>query len=63
MLYNDGVMYRSDDATVWRKYEDLNTLKPWGNYEQYCPWTVLSGTSVIVMVSHVRGVWLHRVRS
>jgi hypothetical protein len=63
MLYRDGRMLRSADARVWTLYEDLNTLKPWGNYELYCPWTHLSGTpDVLVMVSHIMGVWLHRLR-
>lgn len=61
LLYVDGVMYRSDDGRVWRSYQDLRALKPWGNYEQYCPWTILEGTDVVVMVSHLEGVWLHKL--
>ncbi len=62
MLYRDGKMYRSQNGEVWTLYEDLTEMKPWGNYEQYCPWTILEDTDVIVMVSHIRGVWLHRVK-
>jgi len=62
MLYRDGRMYRSETGEVWRPYEDLTTLKPWGQYELYCPWTYLENTDVIVMVSHVRGVWLHKIK-
>lgn len=62
MLYRDGVMYYSHDAKVWHLYEDLTSLKPWGNYEKYCPWTQLGDTDVLVMVSHIMGVWLHRLR-
>lgn len=62
MLYRDGRMYRSETGEVWRPYEDLTTLKPWGRYEQYCPWTYLENTDVIVMVSHIMGVWLHKIK-
>lgn len=63
MLYRSGVMYRSDDAVHWTVYEDLTALKPWGAWEQYCPWVHLSGTpDVLVMVSHIMGVWLHRLK-
>ena len=55
-------MYRSETGEVWRPYEDLTTLKPWGRYEQYCPWTYLENTDVIVMVSHIMGVWLHKIK-
>lgn len=61
MLYHDGQMYRSVDGRVWRLYQDLRMLKPWGGYEQYCPWALLEGTDVIVMVSHTEGVWLHKL--
>lgn len=61
-LRESGVMYISADAETWTVYQDLNAIKPWGNYEQYCPWTHLSGTTdVLVMVSHIEGVWLHRL--
>lgn len=62
MLHHDGRMYRSETGEVWRPYEDLTTLKPWGRYEQYCPWTYLENTDVIAMVSHIMGVWLHKVK-
>jgi hypothetical protein len=62
-LYRDGVMYRSEDGAQWRVYQDLNEIQPWGAYEKYCPWTWLEDTDVIVMVSHIRGVWLHRYKA
>lgn len=63
MLYRNGVMYYSDDARVWKVYEDLTKLKPWGAYEKYCPWTHLGNRpDVLVMVSHIEGVWLHRLK-
>jgi hypothetical protein len=60
-IYNDGVLYRSTTGEQWTVYQDLRDLKPWGAYEQYIPWTRLGDTDVIVAVSHIRGVWLHRV--
>lgn len=62
MLYQDGRMYRSETGEVWRLYEDLTAVKPWGAWEQYCPWTYLENTDVIVMVSHIEGVWLHKIK-
>ena len=64
MLYRDHKLYRSVDGEVWDLYEDLTALKPWGNYEQYIPWTHLGAhDDVIVCVSHMRGVWLHRLKA
>lgn len=60
-LYDDGVIYRSPDGAQWSVYQDLRDLKPWGNWEQYIPWTRLGETDCLVAVSHIEGVWLHRV--
>lgn len=59
-LYRDGCIYRSETGEHWALYQDTNPFKPFGRYELYCPMTWLT-PDVIVGVSHIKGVFLHRI--
>lgn len=62
-LDRKGIMYRNDSAGgTWSVYEDLRDSKPFGRYELYAPYAHIPGTDVIVFVSHIRGVVLHRLQ-
>lgn len=43
-------------------YEDLRETRPFGNYEAYTPLAVIPGTDVVVFLSHIKGLVLHRLR-
>ena len=65
----DKLIYRSDNASgPYQLYDNIGgggegaAKYALGNYELYAPFHALPGTDVIVFVSHLRGVVLHRLK-
>lgn len=64
-IAGDKVIYQNDTpGGTWSVYETIGKEDgfPLGNYELYAPYAFIPGTDVIVFVSHLRGVVLHRLK-
>lgn len=63
LVLRGGVLYRSPCAGGrFEEYEDLRETRPFGTYEPYVPLTNLPGTDVVILLSHIRGLILHRLK-
>jgi hypothetical protein len=57
-----GRLLRSTDGAAYTLSHLFDSRdEPWGNYECYMTWTPIPNTDLIVCVSHVNGVLLHKV--
>jgi hypothetical protein len=57
-------IYRTADAANWTVYADIykEADRPFGSYDSYAPFALIPGTDVVVFLSHLRGVVLHRLK-
>jgi len=65
-IHKDKVIYQNDTIEgTWSFYDTVGEEADWpfGSYELYAPYAFVPGTDVIVFVSHLRGVVLHRLKS
>ena len=62
-MLSRGVFYRNQCAGgTFSIYEDVRESQPFGRYETYAPVVLVPGTDVVVFLSHIRGLVLHRLK-